>query len=288
MRANATIPRLLSKRKIGVTRPNRPAAIRTRGDRRPAPGYVRRMIRVLHLDDPPIAVRLNENARARRLTLRLAASGEGAVLTLPPGVSEAEIRMFLMRRGAWLAAGIARRPRIVQVVDGVALPVDGTPLRIRHLDGPRRPPEIQGDALVVRGRAPPGPRIAAWLRERARARMTPAVRDYAARLGREVKGIAFKDTRSRWGSCSAAGRVNLSWRLALAPPGIQDYVAAHEAAHLVEMNHSRRYWAVLAQLMPDYADRRRWLRAEGQSLHLYRFKAQAASSAISSGGNPRR
>ncbi|MEO0763396.1 MAG: YgjP-like metallopeptidase domain-containing protein, partial [Pseudomonadota bacterium] len=107
----------------------------------------------------------------------------------------------------------------------------------------------------------------------ARERMAPAIERYAAEAGRRCTALSFRDTRSRWGSCSSAGRISLSWRLAMAPPVVQDYVAAHEVAHLVEMNHSPRYWAVLARLMPDYEIHRRWLRREGRALHAYDFSA---------------
>ncbi|MEM8790582.1 MAG: SprT family zinc-dependent metalloprotease [Pseudomonadota bacterium] len=232
------------------------------------------MSRVIYLDDPEISVRLNENSRARRFTLRLASQGDGAVLTLPPGVPLGEAQSFLARHCDWLRSALARQPSAIIVRDGASVPVDGTMLRLRHIDGPRRAPEIRGSEIIVQGRAAPGPAIAAWMKERARASLIPSVRRYAALLGKEVQGVALKDTRSRWGSCSTTGRINLSWRLAMAPTRIQDYVAAHEAAHLVEMNHSQRYWDLLAGLMPDYRARRDWLRTEGRDLHRYRFTAR--------------
>lgn len=231
------------------------------------------MTDLIRLGDPEIDVHLKESARARRFTLRLAEPGRGAILTLPPGVPLSEARMFLLRHRDWLAAALARQPEFVAIEDGVHLPVDGTPLRITQIDGPRRPPVVDEDRVVVQGRTPVGPRLKAWLKDRARAHMAPAVQSYADRLGRKLVSVALKDTKTRWGSCSSAGRINLSWRLAMAPPEIQDYVAAHEAAHLVEMNHSDRYWRVLEGIMPDYRDRRGWLRTEGRHLHVYRFEA---------------
>ncbi|MGR3434759.1 MAG: M48 family metallopeptidase, partial [Shimia sp.] len=81
----------------------------------------------------------------------------------------------------------------------------------------------------------------------------------------------LRDTRSRWGSCSAAGGLNYSWRLVMAPPEVLDYVAAHEVAHLAQMNHSPRFWAEVAGLMPGYEAPRGWLRRHGADLHRYRF-----------------
>jgi len=116
-----------------------------------------------------------------------------------------------------------------------------------------------------------GPRVAAFLKTRARDRLVPMAGKYAAALGRQVAAVSLRDTRSRWGSCTAQGRLMFCWRLAMAPPEVQDYVVAHEAAHLVHMDHSRAYWASVAQVMPGYSAHRAWLRGHGATLHSYRF-----------------
>ena len=223
------------------------------------------------LDDPRCEVRLVRSPRARRFTLRLESAGARAVLTMPPSIPDSETRLFLTRHAEWLRAALARQPDAVMVGAGTVLPVGGQPVRVEIRPGPRRPPALQDGVLVLGGAGAEGPRIAAWLKLRARDALLPAARGYARRLGREIAAISLRDTRSRWGSCSSAGRLSFSWRLAMAPPEVLDYVAAHEAAHLVEMNHSARYWAVLAGLMPDYKTRRDWLRREGRKLHAYRF-----------------
>jgi len=223
------------------------------------------------LDDPRCEIRLVRSPRARRFTLRLESAGARAVLTVPPSVPEAETRLFLTRHAEWLRAALARQPDPVMVGPGMFLPIDGEPVRVEVRSGPRRAPALQDGVLVLGGTGAEGPRIAAWLKLRARDALLPAARGYARRLGREIAAISLRDTRSRWGSCSSAGRLSFSWRLAMAPPEVLDYVAAHEAAHLVEMNHSERYWAVLEKLMPDYASQRDWLRREGRKLHAYRF-----------------
>jgi predicted metal-dependent hydrolase len=90
-------------------------------------------------------------------------------------------------------------------------------------------------------------------------------------LGRRFSRLSLRDTRSRWGSCSSRGGLSYSWRLILAPPDVLDYVAAHEVAHLAEMNHSPAFWALVARLCPGYQAPRGWLRREGAGLHRYRF-----------------
>lgn len=221
----------------------------------------------------PMPVRLRVQQRARRLTLRVDALSEGAVLTLPPGVPRAEAAAFLDRQADWLARALARQPARVSVGPGARLPVGGVEAEVVLAAGARLPPRLEGGCLVVTGPGAPGPRIAAWLKLRARDALMPAVRRYAGMLGREPGPIALRDTRSRWGSCSAAGRLAFSWRLAMAPEPVLDYVAAHEAAHLVEMNHAPAYWTLLERLMPDYREPRAWLKREGARLHAFRFEA---------------
>ena len=225
------------------------------------------------MEDPPCRVRLVRNARARRFTLRLEPAGGGAVLTVPPGVPDGESRRFLARHAGWLRTALARQPEEVVVGHGTELPVAGRLVVVEVRPGPRRPPVLDGDALLLQGGGAEGPRIAAWLRLRARDALLPAARGYARRLERQIAAIGLRDTRSRWGSCSTSGTLSFSWRLAMAPAEVLDYVAAHEAAHLVEMNHSERYWAVLERLVPGYARPRAWLKREGRKLHAYRFDA---------------
>lgn len=217
-------------------------------------------------------------------------------MTLPPGVPASEIRRFLLRQQDWLAAACSRQPVQIQVEEGCLIPVDGRPVAIVAEIGPRRPPVLEGDQLIVSGEGSLAPRVQAWLKDHAWMSMVPAVHEFAESLGKPVDSVRLKDTRSRWGSCSSAGRINLSWRLAMAPREVQEYVAAHEAAHLVEMNHSDRYWSLLDRLMPGYQKNRDWLRKEGKSLHRYQFedprphraRTHATSAATSSGSNPRR
>ncbi|MEM6546720.1 MAG: SprT family zinc-dependent metalloprotease [Pseudomonadota bacterium] len=227
---------------------------------------------VIALAWPAVAVRLRVLNRARRFTLRLALSGSEAVLTLPPGVPLPEVDGFLQRQRSWLARAVERNGPIQTMEPGGVIPVGGQPLTISCASGRRGPPSIQGNRLVLAGPGQIGPRIGAWLRERARAQLVPAAERYAARLGRRVAGVSLRDTRSRWGSCSSQGRLSFSWRLAMAPPAVADYVAAHEAAHLVEMNHSTAFWDLVETLYPDHRAQRDWLRREGRSLHRYTFE----------------
>ena len=223
------------------------------------------------LADPPCRVTVQTNTRARRLILRLDPGGNGAILTIPPKVSEREYRGFLSRHADWLRRALDRQPARIVVAEGVEVPVAGVPLKIEVVPGRRSAVRVEGDRLVVPGNGAVGPRVAAWLKLCARDRIEPAARLYARRVGRRAERIALRDTRSRWGSCSTTGTLSFSWRLAMAPEPVADYVAAHEAAHLAEMNHSDRFWRIVRELVPDWESHRDWLKAHGRSLHRYDF-----------------
>jgi hypothetical protein len=225
---------------------------------------------VIRLDDPAVQVRLRRSPRARRFTLSLRAGESDARLTAPSAAPEREARQFLDRHADWLRAALARRPPGVTVGDGVALPVDGRLVTVAAVARRRTPCRLEEGALIAPADAP-GPAVAAFLRRRAQLALAPAAHRAAALLGRRVGRIAFRDTRSRWGSCTAAGDLAFSWRLAMAPPEVREYVAVHEAAHLVEMNHGPGFWRLVAELRPDYRVQRAWLRREGAGLHGYRF-----------------
>jgi predicted metal-dependent hydrolase len=112
-------------------------------------------------------------------------------------------------------------------------------------------------------------RVADFLKREAKRDLEAASRAAAEKLGVRLRRIAIRDQTSRWGSCSAEGVLSYSWRLILAPPFVLDYLAAHEVAHLVEMNHSRRFWRLVERLYPDVARAKAWLDAHGAELHRY-------------------
>ena len=112
----------------------------------------------------------------------------------------------------------------------------------------------------------------AFLKHEARTALAPAVDHHAASLGVTPARLTLRDTRSRWGSCTARGDLMFSWRLIMAPPEVLDYVAAHEVAHLVEMNHSRAFWDTVARTCPGFEEPRRWLKQNAEALHRFRFR----------------
>lgn len=213
---------------------------------------------------------LRRSARARRMTLRVPRDGGDPVLTLPARLPMAEARAFVISKSDWLAQARAKLPQLRRPEPGAVMPVGGQGLRITP--APLRAPQVRGEALLVpEGRAV-APMVQALLKHLAHQQLRLACDRHAAALGRSYRSIVLRDTRSRWGSCSMDGRLMFSWRLAMAPPEVLDYVAAHEVAHLAHMDHSPRFWAAVGRLMPEWRARRDWLRSHGGDLMLWRFR----------------
>ncbi|MFE3836868.1 M48 family metallopeptidase [Pseudogemmobacter sonorensis] len=219
---------------------------------------------------PEVDVTLRRSARARRFSLRVSRLDGKVTLTLPGRARESEALAFLASHEGWLRDTLAAMPESRQsaIGFGTILPVEGRALRIEPAMG--RAVRVAEGRLLVPGDQP-GPKVAAFLKVLARDRLARASTRHAASAGRAYTRLTLRDTRSRWGSCTESGALMYSWRLVMAPPEVLDYVAAHEVAHLIEMNHSPAFWAVVTRLCPDWKRHRGWLRNQGQDLHRYRF-----------------
>lgn len=222
---------------------------------------------------PPIKVLLRRSPRARRFSLRVSRSDGRVTLSLPEWAPEAEALAFLQEREDWMRRHLSdvKPARIARI--GAELPVLGVPRPV--VAGAGRSARLDGGAVHVPTGARQGPRIKALLTDLARAELSDAVLRHSTRLGRKAGALSLRDTRSRWGSCSSKGDLMFSWRLIMAPPVVLDYVAAHEVAHLAEMNHSDRFWSVCEALCPDYRVHRAWLKAEGAALLAWSFDGES-------------
>ena len=218
-------------------------------------------------------VDLRRHRQARRYTLRIQAASRAVVLTMPLRGSVKEARAFAERNGGWIAARLKRLPQPIPFADGLELPLRDVGHRIVHRAGARGTVWVEAGPpplLCVAGNAEHlARRMRDFLKREAKRDLDAASRRYAAALGVAVKRIAVRDQSSRWGSCTAGGVLSYSWRLILAPPYVLDYLAAHEVAHLVEMNHSRNFWRVVARICPEWQRAKAWLNTHGTALHRY-------------------
>ena len=225
-------------------------------------------------------VRIRRHRQARRYTLRVDAASREVVLTIPPRGSLKEARDFAQKHGPWIAARLKRLPQATPFAHGIVVPFRGVPHRIVHRPNVRGTVWTEADdagerVMCVAGEPPHhNRRIGDFLMREAQRDLDTASRRYAKQLGVAFKRISVRDQSSRWGSCSNTGVLSFSWRLILAPPFVLDYLAAHEVAHLLELNHSPRFWRMLKKLNPDCERAKAWLDVHGTDLH--RFGVPAA------------
>ncbi|SIT85469.1 hypothetical protein SAMN05421665_2066 [Yoonia rosea] len=219
--------------------------------------------------NPPIEVVLRRSIRAKRLSLRVSRLDGRVTLTLPRFAPEREGIAFLRAKEPWLRGHLAdMRPAMVARI-GESVPVRGVAVPIVESAGKRA--RLLEDRVEVTAGARAAAQTKALLRYAARDALAQASDHYAQQVGKSYSRLSIRDTRSRWGSCSSTGALMYSWRLIMAPPAVLDYVAAHEVAHLVEMNHQPAFWSVVEQLCPDYDRQRQWLRDEGDKLQRIVF-----------------
>lgn len=225
-------------------------------------------------------IALKRVTTARRFTLQVRAATRDVVLTMPIRGSTLAARDFAYRHAAWIGARLKRLPQPVLLVPGNRIPLRGVEHVIVHRPQARGTVWVAaleaaefGDAamaLYVAGEAGHlSRRLLDFLKRQAKRDLEMAVARHAATLAKPLPKVTLRDTTTRWGSCSATGTLNFSWRLILAPPFVLDYLAAHEVAHLVHMNHSERFWKLTHRLSQDTDRAEAWLKAHGADLHRF-------------------
>jgi predicted metal-dependent hydrolase len=221
-------------------------------------------------------VHIRRDPNARRLTLRIRPAKRDVLLSVPPSISRSRAINFLELNICWIHEKLSKLPPLVELVPGSIIPIRGVYYHIVHV------PETRGTAwidlvaeegeptLFVAGRVEHSKRrIKNLLTELARADLTKSVAHYCNQLGTALPRITLRDTSSRWGSCSINGDLSFCWRLIFAPPMVLDYLAAHEVAHLLESNHSEKFWRTVTRICGHVEEAERWLRDHGPHLHCY-------------------
>lgn len=232
--------------------------------------------RVLEVSGREMPLVIRSNPRATRITLRIEPGGRGLKMTVPPGLREREIADFLERHRGWLEVKLAKFSSDSRLTDGGEILLRGVPHRIIHSGRLRGLTEAIdseiGPVLSVSGMEEHlGRRIGDFLKKEARCDLEKLVNSHSRSVGKPFKSLTMKDTRSRWGSCSWDGKLSFSWRIVMAPPPVIDYLAAHEVAHLREMNHGPAFWALCRDLCPHMDTAKAWLKRHGTRLHAIDF-----------------
>ncbi len=223
------------------------------------------MIQPLYHHNGPVEVVVRSSAR--QITLRLDHALRRATLVLPHRRYARQGAKLLEQRSAWLSAQWHKLPPPMPFVPDGEILVHGEMVKLRHETG-RGQARLQAGELVV-----PATRVEVFASRARRALISMAkdaleteVADHERNLGLSARRISVRDTRSRWGSCSAAGNLNFSWRLICTPLAVLSYVAAHEVAHLREANHGPAFWAEVAKTCAETSAPRKYLRDHGPQL----------------------
>ena len=227
-------------------------------------------IGLIELDGRSVEYRF---VRRRRRTLGLSVDAHGLKVAAPLRAPWREIEGFLREKRRWIVAKLdewARvpKPPLLLGMSGESLPLFGEPHTLEVRDGLRSVAREPGRLVVSAPRWRALETLVRWLKLRALEALTPRAAHFAARLGRAAPRVTLSNARTQWGVCVETGRIRLSWRLVHVAPELADYVVAHEVAHLVELNHSRRFWALLDGLYPDWRAARERLELVGASLPL--------------------
>ncbi len=221
---------------------------------------------------------LRRNVRARRFILKIGANKPEVILTMPGNGSEAEAMDFAISQAHWIKSRLNAQPDIIAFAPGAEIPLRNIMHTIEHCPNQRGTVWTSGDdgedssrpVIHVAGdQRHLARRVRDWLKKQARSDLSQSVTVHSQHLGLRAKSITIRDQTTRWGSCSSTGGLSFSWRLILAPSFVLDYVAAHEVAHLEEMNHGPRFWKLVEQCIPDYRHAQKWLKNNGARLHIY-------------------
>lgn len=212
----------------------------------------------------PVLIR--NKAGSRKITLRV--THEGVVVSKPRWVSRRDASDFVRRSRRWVEAQLERQASLHRLVASDRILFKGTEVFIVH-SSEDRVQFLEGQFLA------PGTTIEArldnvvkWMRGQARRVLNERVRHWSGEMGLTPTGVGVRNQASRWGSCSSKGSLSLNWRLVMAPPSVLDYIVIHELAHLDELNHSKRFWSLVARYCPEYKLCESWLDEHGDRLVL--------------------
>ena len=225
--------------------------------------------------EPPIPVKVARSPRTRNIKLRVSRTDGIVTLSMPARADLAEALEFAASKRSWIFKTLENVEAEIRVRYGIDFPLKGVFRKVSPATSPAACHDAS-DIFIPGPEADVPKNLLRYCVEMASQELLSRSNAYAEQIDRKIFRITIRDTKSRWGSCTKVtgtrgGRINYSWRLIMAPLPVLDYVAAHEVAHLVEPNHSGRFWSVVEKICPDYDVHRAWLKQNGNQLHRYLF-----------------
>lgn len=231
--------------------------------------------RSIRLDGQEVGYRLKRSPRRRTVGLRI--DRHGVTVSAPLKTSLNYLEDLLRQRAGWLLAKLdewrAKQQAPLTWQHGAKLLFLGSEVALAlKAGGARLAPVLEDDSLHV---AVPDPadeaavqrKVEQWYRRQAKLHFQQRIGHYAPRMELKIARLALSSARTRWGSCNSRGEIRLNWRLIQAPISQIDYVVVHELAHLAELNHSPRFWAIVERHLPQYRDAHSALRRHGERYH---------------------
>lgn len=208
----------------------------------------------------------------KRKTLGLVVERDKSVVVLAPkGTTDSTIELFVEKKKFWLFEKINHSPKFGEpkpeapFISGKAIPYLGKNYKLDVVKTPMDGIAFHGKFLLAQQNLQHGKAILEqWYKQKAKEKITPLVERYAMQLGVEYNDILISDLKYRWGSCTLKGNLNFNWRLIKAPQFVINYVVIHELAHLIELNHSERFWNIVKVQMPNYLEAKEWLKGNGE------------------------
>lgn len=239
------------------------------GKRSAAPPVVLAPLQI-DIDGLLVMVKLKRHATAGRMVLRLDRDGKSFNLTMPKRQSVVSAKGFLDQSKLWMQNTLSHRGQKMADMPSDVITLRGVQTQIIKTDKLRGLVRVDAETNILQvpgGEAHWQRRLIDWLKQEAEKDLREASGFYAAKMETGFNKLTVRDQKSRWGSCSADKSLSYSWRLILAPSFVLDYVAAHEVAHLREMNHGQKFWRLVLTHCAKTRDAKQWLKANGHKLH---------------------
>jgi len=228
------------------------------------------------MKDPGFNYQVRKSARRRTLSITVHPDNH-VVVSAPARCPRSSILQFVESKSDWVRKAIQANllkvpPRSRRFENGEKFLYLGKEYTLKVQGGHSPRAALKGETICVRLPAPAPSEVRSilleWYRERALAKIKEKVPVYAGLIGVKPCMVSIKSLKSRWGSCSAQGRISFAWNIIMAPEEILDYLVVHELCHLVHLNHSQQYWDLVASILPDHRKSRKWLRENGENLSL--------------------